>query len=444
MMSITINKQILESPKVKLILTILYLGVWSLLMTLTDVVDYRFLGKASSIMLISVFLLLIIRSLLAKNIVLLVLSIFFFLYTLPPWELFFNGIYVSYHQIQYGFDYLATFQTCMIFSLFGFFLFYTIKILPQSKFKKIPNSSNDLLFYSMYIFTALLSLYNLATTQSIFSGSGYGSEDVTNHTALGEYILLIVLNLFIFAYNRKFKRMLIDVLLVIITIQTILIGGRITMVMMLLLALFVHYQYVISYKKLTCFFVLALLALTTFARIRANPLMLFSSNWYEIIFPFISENTSATAALRSNEGDVFWASERIIRIINEGILTFSERVSVFVEFLGSIVFIPVGENPMSSYRTNLYSTGGGGLLPIYSYVFASYPGVIAVGIFIGKIFNKLYSDNLIWFIYATVVLMTTPRWFAYYPIQLFKMAVYGVIIYLIVRSVNYSMKKIRK
>lgn len=443
-MSITINKQILESPKVKLILTILYLGVWSLLMTLTDVVDYRFLGKASSIMLISVFLLLIIRSLLAKNIVLLVLSIFFFLYTLPPWELFFNGIYVSYHQIQYGFDYLATFQTCMIFSLFGFFLFYTIKILPQSKFKKIPNSSNDLLFYSMYIFTALLSLYNLATTQSIFSGSGYGSEDVTNHTALGEYILLIVLNLFIFAYNRKFKRMLIDVLLVIITIQTILIGGRITMVMMLLLALFVHYQYVISYKKLTCFFVLALLALTTFARIRANPLMLFSSNWYEIIFPFISENTSATAALRSNEGDVFWASERIIRIINEGILTFSERVSVFVEFLGSIVFIPVGENPMSSYRTNLYSTGGGGLLPIYSYVFASYPGVIAVGIFIGKIFNKLYSDNLIWFIYATVVLMTTPRWFAYYPIQLFKMAVYGVIIYLIVRSVNYSMKKIRK
>lgn len=129
---------------------------------------------------------------------------------------------------------------------------------------------------------------------------------------------------------------------------------------------------------------------------------------------------------------------RLHYMIDIGALTLEDRLKSLVYFFMSI-FVPSNFLPglanLSSYKQNLYYSGGGGLITSFSYCWGWAAGVGFFALWVVKVVNSFfYSNSVYWKYYALLVIVSTPRWFAYYPIQIFKFALYGVLIFYILNS----------
>ena len=93
-------------------------------------------------------------------------------------------------------------------------------------------------------------------------------------------------------------------------------------------------------------------------------------------------------------------------------------------------------------QTN-YPCGGGGLISAFFYVFLGHIGVIFIGYVIAKILSiGVRSKNTFKNLFFILAYTTMPRWFAYYPITLFKLALLGSIItYVLIKMCDYGKNK---
>ena len=152
--------------------------------------------------------------------------------------------------------------------------------------------------------------------------------------------------------------------------------------------------------------------------------------------------------MRNADGNaqfVLYASMRIHYMIDYGVLNWSSRLVSFISFLLSS-FVPSSYLPdlanLSLYKQSDYYSGGGGLASTFFYCWAWIPGVVAIAVWIGKTINKFFhSKSIYWRFYALLVIITTPRWFAYYPSQIFKYAVYGVILFFVLNNLFINKKE---
>ncbi len=426
----------LESRNIRTLFVGIFGFIWILIYYISQFGYVQLVGKCLSILLIIQALWLIFRSYLKKNIVYVVIFGFVFLYTWPTKLFFFDGIYFSAHNLEY--TYYTAITTTLIFSLFMIVINGMLKVPFSHEMQKLPSRKNDVIFYILFIITFII----IITCKR--SGNVYMGED-TGVSSLNEYVIILFLVLNVYCTKSdKFKNCLLFILYLLYSGFALMNGGRIEVVLIAMLLLVIRFQYTISFRKILLLFVLIVWVMGIFGKIRSNPTILFRGDIVNIVNPFSSEERILNSQ-GTNEGDVFWASERMFVLINDGELSFEERIVAGIEFLLSS-FIPRSYLSslanLSNYKEEIVTTGGGGLAPIFIYVMFGFFGVVLLGIFVAKMLNSLAgSPTIIAQFYTILMIVMLPRWFAYYPVHLIRFCVFGLIFLCFTISFDNTLRK---
>lgn len=410
--------------------------VWLLLfVALLNVTDLLLVGQMATVHLSIMATLLLVRSFCARNPLYLIFFSFIALYVLPAKLFFFDGLYFSaYHQT---FSYYTAGYTTLIFSLFLLFVNLFL-IIPQGTTKQIRFRKNNCIFWLLYIIAFII------VCMCRRKGNMYGGEDGGLST-LNEYVIILFLICFIYSSNEKLKNRALYFLYALYAFFAIITGGRIELVLLFFLLLATVLQYKFSFKFLFLCFLFGVWGMTLFGKIRHDPAILLQQDIISIIF----DNRAVDLGMQtSNEGDVYWASERLLCLIEDGNLNFISRVEAavcyFLSPLAPSSYFPETAN-LSAYRKDLMDTGGGNLAPVNFFVMFGFLGTVFLGYFVSRMLNMLSKDNCnLPKIYILLMVITVSRWFAYNPIQLVKLCVWGIVCYYLVISVDYTVKKYRQ
>ena len=428
----------MKTIKTRFIYTYLNIIIWIVLYFVLNDNNAKAIGQIATLLLIINAAYLIKRTITAKNSLLLVVFTFMSLYIWPAKLFFFDNLYFSRHNMQYTYN-TAAFIT-LLFLLFIIAFTFFVKIERSSKIKEIRFRKNDIIFYGLYIISFFIILFFRR------SGSHYdGNSSDVQVSPLYEYNLILLLTIYIYTNNEKKKQILFNALCSIYVFFTIIVGGRIEVILLGFILLAIKYQYIISFKKIIFFLFIGIWCMSTFESIRRDPLMIFTSDVIEIINPF-KEKVNPYNSQVSNEGDVLWASERMIVLLEENIIQTTDRVkSAFLYFISP--YVPFSKLPpianLANYKTDIYSSGGGGLAIAYFYVMFGLLGVIGLAYFLSRIIYILYKGKTFHQFYALLAIMTFARWFVYNPIHIIKFCIWGVFFFYMVISLDYTIKKCR-
>lgn len=358
--------------------------------------------------------------------------IFFIPYFYVPKYYFFDGLNISYwadYQSAYLINKVALINSIFLVS-FACGLGLSLNTLGKKVFW-MGEGKDSLLFY-LFLFVSLIPLFFGIRGEGILTSGGYSLVEV-NKSPLHEYFLIPYLMMFIFIDKESLvQKAIIFSLLVIYVLKTLIYGGRIEILQVGLLAIYFWYSF--HYKNY--YVLLSLVAVAgflfyLFSEFRTNPQEFSLIGSLYRLFEF--DNVS-TDYMSNQFGDVYQSSLRILGLFEDGYIGFNDSILSFISVIFGL-FIPSSLLPdsynLATYRNDIAFSGGGGFLPAYSYIWLSYFGPILFGIFIGMVAKNIYKKSFFIPVYSILVLVTFPRWFAYYPVVLFKMCLLGVGIYLI-------------
>ncbi len=367
---------------------------------------------------------LILSSIRFKNPIGLLFFGYITLYMIPYISVLNRDVYLSIYLKEKDFQLLS--QTLLIYSLFllPFLLFNTKNSIMEIK---IDTVNNEILFYVLLLVFLFMWHFGIQG-QNIFVSGGYGSGN-QKKSSIYEYLLIIIC--LIYQYSGKSKRkMLIFYLFCILYIgKNLLFGGRIETLMLIIMVYLLVFQNKIPFRMLIIFAGIFYYLMQVFSNMRSNLKALVTGDYLAVFNIFNS--SSNIDYLGTNEGDVFWAGERLLYLIRDGYLTVLDRITSGLSFFLS-VFVPRsllgGYDNLASFKRNVYGTGGGGLAPLFFYTMFSIVGVFLIGYTIAKLFNGITKKYSLKNIYILFMIVTLPRWFAYYPIQLIKLDLIAVVV----------------
>jgi hypothetical protein len=303
-------------------------------------------------------------------------------------------------------------------------------------------------FYFSFTIQVLIFLFG-RTGNSIFQSGGYGSSDSTvsnlGGTAIFEYFLIFYPLSFVFSGNNKLKINMLLILSLIYCIKAISFGGRVEALQCMLIIFLLHFDNATtSLRKIFIYSSFPILFFIIFGYIRAAP----NASFNEIITMLKDNINLAGYSFFGNQIDVFYSSTRLYGLIDMGIINYIDRLQIlFYNFLAIVTpysLLPTKAN-MALFLQDQYTAGGGGLLPIFFYVYISYFGVIIIGLILGlfirKLVKKISNCSNYFLIYMTMLMSTYPRWFAYSSNVIYKFCFYSVILFFITNSILYFFNK---
>lgn len=308
-------------------------------------------------------------------------------------------------------------------------------------------------FKSHYVFWPLLAVGLLMIQfgikgDTILDSGKYGGGSVQRST-MHEYFILVYFVLLMVAPKTKLTGVALFLVLIIFIAKTILYGGRIEALQ--IFVLYIYYRWIFDRKEnrvlVYGFALFGYYVSSVFTKIRDNSLPLLRGDYMHYLNPTRSADAVKRDYMMNNEGDVLQSSARFLGFIHDGILDAGTRILSFFYMLLS-VFIPSSLMPdyanLGQYRKDLAGSGGGGLVAVYFYTWLGYAGPFLIGAFLAYFINKGYSSRQLGFkIYAAILLVMFPRWYAYTPLLIFKFCFLTVVVYLMVRIVHrtYFLKK---
>lgn len=383
----------------------------------------------------------VLKMLLYKQKSLLIFALFLFSYVYNLRYYFLYNKDISYHQ-SFNSEYFYN-NTALIHILFLITLLFCINHPYFVKKKEIGRISfivKDNCYIFMIVFALSVLIFLLGRSGETLMVGAYGKTDV-EQSSFNEYFIVTFLVAYLFSGLKNWRLILLYILALVYVIKNILYGGRIEALQIALLLFCLILEHRITIKKLIILFVLGLYIVNLLARIRENPLIIVNENWLDIVNPFNFESGDINS---NNQGDVFQSSVRLYGLVDTGIIGNLDRAHSFLLFFCSI-FLPFSWLPplanLSTYFQNGFSSGGGGLISSYFYVWLSIPGVILIAVFVSYILSKyqLFKYNSL-NVYTILFVSTFPRWMAYNPIIIFKLCVYGLVFYILCNSVHVSCK----
>lgn len=382
-----------------------------------------------------------------KSTPVIIVYVFFITYITVPYYYFFLGkqisVYGSFQSVLYINE--VAFLNSLFLSFLSLCLVGVVDkniISPQRYFN--ANLSVFILFLLPCIYSILFGTQGESLLES-----NYGSRAVEK-SALHEYFLLFFFFLLISHNPRSyFQKTIVFCLLIIYSVKTILYGGRVEVIQSILLYIYLTQDYLKNINKIkilfygfAAFFVFSLIGF-----VRGSLVELLSSQNIDLLTlmksHFFSENTDAYVV--STSADIFYASMRILGMIDNGIINLEDRiVGFFLYLFNSFVFsddLKLVVN-LSTLLASSYPVGGGGLIHTYFYAWLGYFGVIFSAVFIGLILRRFHcKSNRFVQIYGFFILITFPRWWGYSPINFTKMIFFAFIIFLSIDILFNSRKK---
>jgi hypothetical protein len=311
----------------------------------------------------------------------------------------------------------------------------------------IQFKNQPLFFYAILFFQVFILLYG-RTGGNIFQTGGYGSAD-SNTTNLGggaifEYFLIFYPVAYIYSNKNKFKLNLLIFLALIYCIKSILFGGRIEALQCLLLIFVLHLDdHKTSLFKIILFSIIPVLFFVLFGFVRSSP----DLNFIEIVEIIVNNINFAGYTFFGNQIDVYYSSTRLYGFIDLNIISLYERFQIFLYNIAAIFtpysLLPIKAN-LALFKQDEYTAGGGGLFPIFFYVYLSYYGVIFIATLLGYFFSRIirfkFSTSNYFLIYMIMVVSTYPRWYAYSSNVMYKFCLYSIIILFIINSLSKYLK----
>jgi hypothetical protein len=333
--------------------------------------------------------------------------------------------------------YVVAFLNLTTYFFLGIFIGNMIRYKKSKNFKYKLTKGNEVSWILLFCITTFILIFGVSG-ESIISQGAYSRDHLSTLGGLKiyEYFLIFYFPLLLSATTNFLKKVSIA-LGILFCVKGLLIGGRIeTLQFILLMGIF--YRDKINKIGIVKFSIIGIggfLIFSVYSSIRSNPLLLFTENWSDL---FSIANTGVRKSVKvSHHGDVAYASMRMIGLIDIGIWDISYRIKSFFLFFSRIIipikFISSGAADPSTDLRDLYPTGGGGTIFTYFYVWFGTLGSIFSGILVGSIFNKFKNgiSSEYFYVYASFIIITMPRWIAYTPIVIFKLALYSVIVYFI-------------
>ena len=384
-----------------------------------------------------------------KKVPILLLFIFIFFYTRTFNYYFVDSITISYWSDFQTYDILK--RVLLSHALFVFFLGNSINSLNQKYSFDFRNyfKPNKNLFYFFLSITVFILIFGIQG-QTLLNGASYASHELTSKSTLHEYFILFYFFLILFSSNVKMDRYILHLMLILYILKTILYGGRIEVVEIGLLwfLIFYYYNNKVKIRTVLIFLFFGIYLTNVVNNVRTNPVGFISGiDTYSYFDPTISfEKKSKNDILATNEGDVIQSSARIVGLIDNGEISFSQRILSGALYILSPItsasVLPEYSN-LSVYKQETYRSGGGGLISTYFYTWLSYIGPILISLFIAFVINYFYNNNSIYcYLYCTSLFVMFPRWFAYNPIMLVKFCLYPILIlFFIIKICNYKFIK---
>lgn len=371
--------------------------------------------------------------------------LFSFSYLIPIfYNAFSNKIITSYNHSN---SIILLSKYLILYNLFFTIVFYFI-YKPLDSYIEIRKKNNFIIFY-INIFICLLIAIFSKSGENIFSSGGYGISEINNlgGFAIGEYFLIFFFIAYKYSGTSKFKSYILLTTSFLYIIISLAYGLRNELIQLSILIFLLYFNDKKRKTLYITFIILGLYFSSLFSILRSDPISFMQNSFLDNISLkniFNNENEMYI----THQGDVVHSSSRLINFRDNNIVSNSLIYSSSILFFSSTIipqkFLPEQSN-MAAYKQDEYPVGGGGNIFAFFYFWFSYPGVIVIACFIGAIFKFAPKYiNAKYCTYFIIILVTFPRWFSYSPINLFKMSVYGLIIYFIFSLFDNEMKKIFK
>ncbi len=332
-----------------------------------------------------------------------------------------------------------------------FLLLCTALLMPTIKKRiylkdRIPVKLDNFSFWFTSLFMLFILLYG-AKGQSVFEAQGYGQTAVEGLGGLAvyEYFVILIPAAYMFSGNSKYHRLVLYLLITLFSLRTLSFGGR-NLLIQIAMILFVFldnprlkYRYLIILAFIPVYFFFV------FGALRQNPYLIFNASVEEILLlPFNNKSEGSILEALLTQNDVFYSSVRFYAFIEEEIITTEERVQVLL-FNSLAVIVPFKFLPdianISTYRRDIYNCGGGALISSYYYLFLGLPGVVFISAYLTFVIKKIeFTINKYWLVYGIAFLSTFVRWFAYNPIVIFKLCVFGVLYIVVLEIVKSTIR----
>lgn len=306
-------------------------------------------------------------------------------------------------------------------------LFYSIILFIIRKFKNIEIKDNILKYdnpnkKTFIVSIAIVCAVTFALLNNIFFDLFSNSEQIY------EYCLI----LFIFGYyytgNNKKIWIILSIILAIFSGYTLLQGGRVPILQMLIVFFLMNMIHKYDYKKISVFTIIGILLFTVFG-IYGDHL-----DWgTEFSISYIFEQLIARRFALDTSVSAYFTGLTFIDYANS--ITFGER---FLNFLDYIKYTFLGGmanyKELTSITINSYVHYYGGYITSYFYYWLGPIGIILISSYIGKIFKMinnitLQSSHFIKLL-TVYIISTIPRWFLYFPTPLFRGFIIFTIVYI--------------
>lgn len=401
-----------------------------------------FMGKVLSLMLVISVVYPILKSLKTSDYHLTVLLAFMSSYVFVAVNYFWLGKHIVRNNPCEGID--TVFKVLQILSLFHFVLLYSLKF-SKARIERqlLLKESNSLMFVFLIVISSIITIFG-STGQSIFESGGYLETIQSRESSSFFAYNLIPLSLAFIYANTSMKRKVVFIAIALFCGKDLLFGGRVDTIQLLLILFFIKYQYLWKKKKIILFAGIGVVFMSIWGDLRGNVDMSMIDIYISLSKQYLDSNSAFDYQI-GNAADVYYASVRILFLIKENILTFELRIISFICFFLS-VFVPFSYLPevanLASFMQKDYWSGGGGLAPVFFYAFAGYIGVLAFSFLVShcmNLYQNLKSSKFVRY-YAILMLATTPRWYAYYPIQIIKFCLIGTLIYYLIDRISKENK----
>jgi|GEM_PF-629464 len=369
-----------------------------------------------------------------RTIPLFLLFVFVFLYTRT-----FNYFLIDNVDISFWSDFQTKPIINKVLINHTTFMFFLGNLIPSNIGIKVMDFNayfkfNKSVFFSLLLVGVLILIFGLSG-ETLLERARYNDLESVEKSTLHEYFILIYLFIFIFSPKGKFYDYTLKVLIGIYAIKTILYGGRIEVIQITFLFLYLKYVFK---KKIKPYYIVILVLfgfyfINIISNIRSRPQDFLQGNVGEVFsLTNIFITNKDVSYISSNEGDVIQSSARMVGLVETYNISTQQRLYSFLCYLASPL-VPASIMPdyanLATFKQDSYGSGGGGLISTYFFVWLGYSGPIIIALIISmliKYFYKFQNKGLI--VYGICLLCTFPRWFAYNPIFLVKFCLYAVIL----------------
>lgn len=393
-----------------------------------------FLGPTSYSTIIVVALLLplnlfmAIRALNRKSYAIFIIAFFMLSYSYIPFSYYVLGTPINVRTIAQTDT--TIYETSVLLLIFQVILWWKLDIKEELKPVKISERSGAWPFILLVVASLLFTSFGRSGISIIESGGYKNTLSSVESTSFFAYSIITISLAFVYA-NTKFKRVIIYGLVLFFCAKNLLLGGRIEAIQLCLALFILHFRYIWSRKTI--------ILLCTLLYVLIQAWGLYRGNTSESFASFDQDKLYITG------GEVYYASMRILFLIEEGFLSFGQRLEALAYYFLSVIlpfsWLPDEAN-LSTYLKSQFDTGGGGLAPVFFYAFGGYPAVILAAYWIAQVLNKM-NNSRYYYIYGVFLLATWPRWYAYYPIQPIKFCIYGLLLFWVFENIKYdTFKKI--